>query len=55
MATKRKIKHCDAAEVSHDIRQSYVNKFTEEFLKTTSNVNKAFEKVCYPFIHPILI
>lgn len=32
-------------KVPHDIRQRYVNMFTEEFLKTTANVNDAFEKV----------
>uniref|UniRef100_A0A4W6EF35 Zgc:152968 n=1 Tax=Lates calcarifer TaxID=8187 RepID=A0A4W6EF35_LATCA len=31
-------------KVPHDIRQRYVNMFTEEFLKTTANVNDAFEK-----------
>ncbi|KAM9360189.1 RNA exonuclease 1 homolog [Symphorus nematophorus] len=45
--TKRKLKQqCEAAKdkVPHDIRQRYVNMFTEEFLKTTANVNEAFEK-----------
>ncbi|XP_028433492.1 RNA exonuclease 1 homolog isoform X4 [Perca flavescens] len=45
--TKRKLKQqCEAAKdkVPHDIRQRYVNMFTEEFLKTTANVNDAFEK-----------
>ncbi|XP_034728978.1 RNA exonuclease 1 homolog isoform X3 [Etheostoma cragini] len=45
--TKRKWKQqCEAAKdkVPHDIRQRYVNMFTEEFLKTTANVNDAFEK-----------
>lgn len=41
---KRKIKQCEIIKVPHDIRQSYVNKFTEEFLKTTTNVTEAFEK-----------
>ncbi|KAK7934340.1 hypothetical protein WMY93_005236 [Mugilogobius chulae] len=45
VATKRKLKpQCEIAKVPHDLRQSYVNKFTEEFLKTTSNVQVAFEK-----------
>ncbi|KAM7391229.1 hypothetical protein PAMP_021933 [Pampus punctatissimus] len=47
MPTKRKMKQlCEAAKdkVPHDIRQRYVNMFTEEFLKTTANVNDAFEK-----------
>ncbi|XP_055017516.1 RNA exonuclease 1 homolog isoform X2 [Boleophthalmus pectinirostris] len=45
VATKRKLKQqCETVKVPHDIRQSYVNKFTEEFMKTTSNVNDAFEK-----------
>ncbi|XP_031705348.1 RNA exonuclease 1 homolog isoform X2 [Anarrhichthys ocellatus] len=44
--TKRKLKQCEAAKekVPHEIRQRYVNMFTEEFLKTTANVNEAFEK-----------
>ncbi|XP_068422495.1 RNA exonuclease 1 homolog isoform X2 [Clinocottus analis] len=44
--TKRKLKQCEAAKekVPHEIRQRYVNMFTEEFLKTTPNVNDAFEK-----------
>ncbi|XP_030593372.1 putative exonuclease GOR isoform X3 [Archocentrus centrarchus] len=44
---KRKLKQqCEAAKdkVPHDVRQRYVNMFTEEFLKTTPNVNDAFEK-----------
>lgn len=48
MPTKRKLKQqCETAKdkVPHDIRQRYVNMFTEEFLKTTTNVNDAFEKV----------
>uniref|UniRef100_A0A8P4KIC9 Exonuclease domain-containing protein n=1 Tax=Dicentrarchus labrax TaxID=13489 RepID=A0A8P4KIC9_DICLA len=37
---------CEAPKdkVPHDLRQRYVNMFTEEFLKTTTNVNDAFEK-----------
>uniref|UniRef100_A0A8C4GEL1 Exonuclease domain-containing protein n=1 Tax=Dicentrarchus labrax TaxID=13489 RepID=A0A8C4GEL1_DICLA len=45
--TKRKLKQqCEAPKdkVPHDLRQRYVNMFTEEFLKTTTNVNDAFEK-----------
>ncbi|XP_030272373.1 RNA exonuclease 1 homolog isoform X3 [Sparus aurata] len=45
--TKRKLKqNCEAPKdkVPHDTRQRYVNMFTEEFLKTTANVNEAFEK-----------
>ncbi|XP_022621009.1 RNA exonuclease 1 homolog isoform X1 [Seriola dumerili] len=45
--TKRKLKQqCEAAKdkVPHDVRQRYVNMFTQEFLKTTANVNDAFEK-----------
>nr|XP_046241388.1 uncharacterized protein zgc:152968 isoform X2 [Scatophagus argus]XP_046241389.1 uncharacterized protein zgc:152968 isoform X2 [Scatophagus argus] len=45
--TRRKLKQqCEAAKdkVPHDLRQSYVNKFTEEFLKITANANDAFEK-----------
>uniref|UniRef100_A0A673C5E5 Zgc:152968 n=1 Tax=Sphaeramia orbicularis TaxID=375764 RepID=A0A673C5E5_9TELE len=45
VATKRKAKQqCETVKVPHDIRQRYVNMFTEEFLKTTANVNDAFEK-----------
>uniref|UniRef100_A0A3B3ZTJ9 RNA exonuclease 1 homolog-like domain-containing protein n=1 Tax=Periophthalmus magnuspinnatus TaxID=409849 RepID=A0A3B3ZTJ9_9GOBI len=45
IATKRKLKQqCETVKVPHDIRQSYVNKFTEEFFKTTGNVHEAFEK-----------
>ncbi|XP_070689095.1 RNA exonuclease 1 homolog [Pempheris klunzingeri] len=47
MPTKRKFKQqYDAAKdkVPHDVRQRYVNMFTEEFLKTSANVNDAFEK-----------
>ncbi|XP_068576791.1 LOW QUALITY PROTEIN: RNA exonuclease 1 homolog [Cebidichthys violaceus] len=44
--TKRKLKQSEATKekVPHEIRQRYVNMFTEEFLKTTANVNEAFEK-----------
>uniref|UniRef100_A0A3Q3WZ12 RNA exonuclease 1 homolog-like domain-containing protein n=1 Tax=Mola mola TaxID=94237 RepID=A0A3Q3WZ12_MOLML len=45
--TKRKLKHQNEAtkdKVPHDVRQRYVNMFTEEFLKTTANVNDAFQK-----------
>lgn len=48
MPTKRKVKQAYDApkdKVPHDVRQRYVNMFTEEFLKTTANVNDAFEKV----------
>ncbi|XP_074525909.1 uncharacterized protein LOC141790140 [Halichoeres trimaculatus] len=31
-------------KVPHDVRQRYVNMFTEEFLKTSANVHEAFEK-----------
>ncbi|XP_029960143.1 RNA exonuclease 1 homolog [Salarias fasciatus] len=43
---KRKPKHFETAKdkVPHDVRQRYVNMFTEEFLKTTPNVNEAFQK-----------
>ncbi|XP_034396655.1 RNA exonuclease 1 homolog [Cyclopterus lumpus] len=46
VTTKRRLKQCEAAKekVPHEIRQRYVNMFTEEFLKTTENVNEAFEK-----------
>ncbi|CAK6959725.1 RNA exonuclease 1 homolog [Scomber scombrus] len=45
--TKRKVKQVYDApkdKVPHDVRQRYVNMFTEEFLKTSANVNDAFEK-----------
>lgn len=44
---KQKQQQCEAAKdkVPHDVRQRYVNMFTEEFLKTAANVNDAFEKV----------
>lgn len=44
---KRKFKQQSEAakeKVPHNVRQRYVNMFTEEFLKTTANVNEAFEK-----------
>ncbi|CAG5925144.1 unnamed protein product [Menidia menidia] len=47
MPVKRKLKQQTEAakdKVSHDVRQRYVNMFTEEFLKTSANVNDAFEK-----------
>lgn len=47
---KRKLKQQSEAskeKVPHNVRQRYVNMFTEEFLKTTANVNEAFEKVRY--------
>lgn len=50
MPVKRKLKQqCEAAreKVPHNVRQRYVNMFTEEFLKTTANVNEAFEKVSF--------
>ncbi|XP_060927734.1 RNA exonuclease 1 homolog [Limanda limanda] len=45
--TKRKLKQQSGAtkdKVPHDVRQRYVTMFTEEFLKTTANINEAFEK-----------
>ncbi|XP_047197292.1 RNA exonuclease 1 homolog isoform X2 [Hippoglossus stenolepis] len=45
--TKRRLKQQSGAtkeKVPHDVRQRYVTMFTEEFLKTTANVNEAFEK-----------
>lgn len=41
------MKQCESTKdkVPHDVRQRYVNMFTEEFLKSTANVNEAFEKV----------
>lgn len=53
--TKRKLKQqCEAAKekVPHDVRQRYVNMFTKEFIKTTANVNDAFEKVSICNYHP---
>ncbi|KAK5611110.1 hypothetical protein CRENBAI_022021 [Crenichthys baileyi] len=47
LPVKRKLKQQSEApkdKVPHDVRQRYVNMFTEEFLKTTADVNKAFEK-----------
>uniref|UniRef100_A0A665WZZ6 Zgc:152968 n=1 Tax=Echeneis naucrates TaxID=173247 RepID=A0A665WZZ6_ECHNA len=45
LPTKRKLKQqSEAAKVPHDVRQRYVNMFTEEFLKTSASVNDAFEK-----------
>ncbi|XP_075324957.1 uncharacterized protein LOC142382721 [Odontesthes bonariensis] len=47
MPVKRKLRQqCEAPKdkVPHDVRQRYVNMFTEEFLKTSVNVNEAFEK-----------
>ena len=32
-------------KVPHDVRQRYVNMFTEEFLKTSPTVKDSFEKV----------
>lgn len=48
LPVKRKLKQQSEAakdKVPHDVRQRYVNMFTEEFLKTTADVNEAFEKV----------
>ncbi|XP_041642485.1 RNA exonuclease 1 homolog isoform X2 [Cheilinus undulatus] len=45
--SKRKLKQQSEPpkdKVPHAIRQRYVNMFTEEFLKTSANVNEAFEK-----------
>uniref|UniRef100_A0A096M153 RNA exonuclease 1 homolog n=1 Tax=Poecilia formosa TaxID=48698 RepID=A0A096M153_POEFO len=47
LPVKRKLKQQSEAardKVPHDVRQRYVNMFTEEFLKTTADVNEAFEK-----------
>ncbi|KAF0034140.1 hypothetical protein F2P81_014206 [Scophthalmus maximus] len=47
LPTRRKLKQqfeASKEKVPHDVRQRYVNMFTEEFLKTTANVNDAFEK-----------
>ncbi|XP_047237514.1 RNA exonuclease 1 homolog isoform X2 [Girardinichthys multiradiatus] len=47
LPVKRKLKQQSEGpkdKVPHDVRQRYVNMFTEEFLKTTADVNKAFEK-----------
>ena len=46
--TKRKVKQRAERvmeKVPHDVRQRYVNMFTEEFLKTSPTVKDAFEKV----------
>lgn len=48
LPVKRKLKQQSEAakdKVPHDVRQRYVNMFTEEFLKTTADVKEAFEKV----------
>ncbi|XP_071402351.1 RNA exonuclease 1 homolog [Centroberyx affinis] len=47
MPTKRKMKQRSEGakdKVPHDVRQRYVNMFTEEFLKTSPTVKDAFEK-----------
>lgn len=46
ISTKRKAKLRPdiSAKVPHDVRQRYVNLFVEEFLKTSSTVQEAFEK-----------
>ncbi|KAM6964834.1 uncharacterized protein FYW47_007160 [Aplochiton taeniatus] len=46
VSTKRKVKQRPevGAKVPHDVRQRYVNMFVEEFLKTSTTVQKAFEK-----------
>ncbi|XP_043968414.1 RNA exonuclease 1 homolog isoform X3 [Gambusia affinis] len=47
LPVKRKLKQQSEAakdKVPHDVRQRYVNMFTEEFLKTTADVKEAFEK-----------
>lgn len=46
--SKRKLKQQSEAskeKVPHNVRQRYVNMFTEEFLKSTHDVNEAFQKV----------
>ncbi|XP_077376903.1 uncharacterized protein LOC144018542 isoform X2 [Festucalex cinctus] len=46
-ATKRKAKQQSEApkdKVPHDIRQRYVNQFTEVFLDTSANIDEAFKK-----------
>lgn len=47
MPTKRKAKVKSEVEVKvpHNVRQRYVNMFVEEFLKTSTSVPEAFEKV----------
>ncbi|XP_024130545.1 RNA exonuclease 1 homolog isoform X2 [Oryzias melastigma] len=45
--SKRKLKQQSEAskeKVPHNVRQRYVNMFTEEFLKSTHDVNEAFQK-----------
>ncbi|KAM4615799.1 uncharacterized protein ACJ7VT_008814 [Polymixia lowei] len=47
LPTKRKVKQRPEGvkdKVPHDVRQRYVNMFTEEFLKTSATVKEAFEK-----------
>ncbi|XP_054895215.1 RNA exonuclease 1 homolog isoform X2 [Poeciliopsis prolifica] len=47
LSVKRKLKQQSEAakdKVPHDVRQRYVNMFTEEFLKMSADVNEAFEK-----------
>ncbi|KAM4578001.1 uncharacterized protein V3H82_007507 [Fundulus diaphanus] len=47
LPVKRKLKQQSEAgrdKVPHDVRQRYLNMFTQEFLKTTADVNEAFEK-----------
>ncbi|XP_038156441.1 RNA exonuclease 1 homolog [Cyprinodon tularosa] len=47
LPVKRKLKQQSETakeKVPHDVRQRYVNMFTEELLKTTADVNEAFEK-----------
>lgn len=55
MPTKRKLKQCKPArdEVTQDVRQRYVNMFTEEFHKTIPNIYDAFERVSLPKCHNI--
>lgn len=57
---KRKLKQqCEAPKVPNDVRQRYVNMFTEEFLKTEPSVSDAVEKVsqatkCHPHFQTTL-
>uniref|UniRef100_A0A667Y1T5 RNA exonuclease 1 homolog n=1 Tax=Myripristis murdjan TaxID=586833 RepID=A0A667Y1T5_9TELE len=47
ISTKRRMKQRPEEakdKVPHDVRQRYINMFTEEFLKTSASVNDAFEK-----------
>uniref|UniRef100_A0A3Q2SSY6 RNA exonuclease 1 homolog n=1 Tax=Fundulus heteroclitus TaxID=8078 RepID=A0A3Q2SSY6_FUNHE len=47
LPVRRKLKQQSEAgrdKVPHDVRQRYLNMFTQEFLKTTADVNEAFEK-----------